>query len=171
MLTLCCDRCENVTFLRRLKLKCDLVKIRRCYCATPHLESSLSTGTKSTCSLATRLHLNEYDTDCLLFVCVCVCVDIYIYYSSIDHNVRVFMFLSLWNRCRHLSHQWVCPNDLLDFVRSRKHGVFAQCSSAVLVRPGLAEDMTDLKEKHPLSIKLLDTLNSIMWLTYLCCIK
>lgn len=36
--------------------------------------------------------------------------------------------------------------DLLDFVQSRKHCVFAQCSSAVSLRPELAEDLTDLKK-------------------------
>lgn len=80
--------------------------------------------------------------DCLLSVCLCV--DIYIYSSSFDYNVRVLLFLSLWNRCRLLSLlQYVCPNDLLD----GKDCVFAQRSNAVLVRPELAEDLTDLKNK------------------------
>lgn len=74
-------------------LHCNLVKIGCCYCATPHPESCLSTGTRSTCSLDTHLHLNEYDTDCLLSVCVCVCVSVCIFTFSIhiDYDVRVFL--------------------------------------------------------------------------------
>lgn len=51
------------------------------------LRVCLSTGTKSTCSLDTHLHLNEYDTDCLLSVCVCV----FTFTIHIGYDVRVFL--------------------------------------------------------------------------------
>lgn len=50
MLALRCDRCENLLFFvpcdSQLMLQCNLVKTGCCYCATPHPESCLSTGTK-----------------------------------------------------------------------------------------------------------------------------
>lgn len=130
----------------------------------------LWTGTESTCSLATHLHLNEYDPDCLLFVCVCLracmcaaCIDIH--HSSIDYNVRVFLFLSLWNQCRLLSHKWVFPDDLFGLCPVEKmFGVFAWRSSAAWeARTGWGSDWFKTT-KRPLSIKLLNTQNSLMWL-------
>lgn len=123
MLTLCCDRCENVTFLRRdsnFSLNATFFKFGRRYCATPSVCSS--TGTKSS-SLDTHLHLNEYDTDCLLSVCV------YLHLLTIMSG---FSCSCLCNRCRLLSHVCVCPDDRLDFVKWGKHCVFALCSCAVL---------------------------------------
>lgn len=64
----------------QLQLKRNLVKKNKenltlllCYTTS---RVCLSTRTKSTCSLATHLHLNEFATDCLLSlrVCVCLCV-------------------------------------------------------------------------------------------------
>lgn len=133
----------------------------------------LWTGTESTCSLVTYLHLNEYDPDCLLSVCVicvCACVReracIYIHHSSIDYNVRVFLFLSLRNQCRLLSHKWVFPDDLSDFAQLRKCSVCLHCVPVLPGRPGLAEDLTDSKQHNALWVLNFwtHTLNSLMWL-------
>lgn len=64
LLTLCCDRCELLPFgivtPTCLKQLWENWTLLLCY--------STSRVCLSTCSLAT--HLNEYDTDCLLFLCV-----------------------------------------------------------------------------------------------------
>lgn len=65
MLTLSFHRCENVTFLSPL-LRLSLSAALR-----------LTTGKESTCNLATHLHLNDYNTDCVL--CVSVCARVYLH--------------------------------------------------------------------------------------------
>lgn len=85
----------------------------------------LCDATKSTCSLDAHLHLNEYDTDCLLYVCI---------FTFMIHLLTMMsgFFPSLWNRCRLQSLGQVCPDDLWDFVQLKKHWVFASCSSPVV---------------------------------------
>lgn len=116
MLTLCRDRCENVMFLRQLKLKVKNWTLLLCY-TTSRVCSS--TGTKSTCSLARHLHLNEYDTDCLLSVCARVWI-----FTFTIHLLATKSGFSCSCLCG-TGADFCHPSefDLLDFVQSRKHCV------------------------------------------------
>lgn len=167
---LCCNRCENVPFFApwlQLPLNCDLVKIGRCYCATtPRV--CLSTGTKSTCSLATHLHLNEYDTDCLLSVRVCV----WIFTFTIHHLLTTVSGF----KCSCLCGTGADFCHTSEFAQMTFWTLFSGenivCLHSVLVLFCWGLNWLRIwliKSKHPLSIKLLDTLNSVMWLILLVC--
>lgn len=99
------------------------------------------TGTKSTCSLATHLHLNEYDTDCLVRARVCVCVCLH-------------LLLIYWLQCQGflVSITRVC---LPKWPFGLCFSVFALCSSAV---SGGLNLLRIWLKKRPLSIKVLNTL-------------
>ncbi len=63
----------------QLQLQCNVVTVGRCYLCDTTSRVCLSTGTKSTCSLATHLHwMNMTLIACYLCVraraCVCVCI-------------------------------------------------------------------------------------------------
>lgn len=74
-----------------------------------HIQSLFMDGDKINMQLSYTFAF-EWIWHWLLGVCVYVCI----YYSSIDYNVRVFLFLS---------QESVCPNDLLDFVSVCLHCV------------------------------------------------
>lgn len=102
---------------------------------------------------------------------LCVWVYIYIYYSYWlwCQGFPCFCFCGISGDFCHTS--WVCPNDLFDFVQLRKHSV---CLHFVLVLfrvawigRGFDWFKKKKRKKQPLSIKLSNTLNSIMWLILL----
>lgn len=98
-----------------------------------------------------------------------LCVCIFTFNIHIGYDVRVFL-LSLWNRCRLLSHEWFLPKwpfwTLSSCENIRCVCTLFQCCFGW---PESAKNLTDLykRKKHPLSIKLSNTLNRIMWLILL----
>lgn len=143
---------------------CRLQLSERGYCATPRW-FCLSTGTNSTMQLGNTFEWKCH-TDCLLSLNVCV----FTFTILIGNDVRAFrffFFVCLFYRNQIL----VCSNDRLDIVQLRGHWVrYAPCSSAIMGCLNWANESTDIKKRrkkknsHSVSIKLLNTPDSIMWL-------
>lgn len=138
------------------KLKCDLVKM----------------WTLLSCYTTSRLFIDRdkinmqlsYAFEWLwhLIACyLCVCVWIFTFTLHLLTTMSGFSCSCLCGTGADFCHTSTFAQ--MTFVQLRKHCVFAQCSNAVLVRPELAEDLTDLKKKirRNLSVELLDTLNNI----------
>lgn len=105
----------------------------------------------------------------LIACCLCVCV--YLHLLFILAMMSGFsLFLFLWNQWGLLSHKLSLPKWPVRLCPVKKtFSVFALCPSAVLGGLNRPRIWLILKKekKHPLSIKLLNTLNSIMWLKLL----